>query len=73
MFDENSQIKPEKRMPVAIFASFFIPICLFWFGWTSRSSVHWIVPILGSALFPIAGLLLFVSLILHVGADAEIL
>ena len=73
MFDENGQIKPEKRMPVAIFGSFFIPICLFWFGWTSRSSIHWIVPILGSALFPIAGLLLFVSFILPLGADLDVL
>ncbi|KAH9064531.1 benomyl/methotrexate resistance protein [Lactarius vividus] len=59
MFDENGQIKPEKRMPVAIVGSFFVPICLFWFGWSSRQSVHWIVPIIGSGLFPIAGLLLF--------------
>jgi DHA1 family multidrug resistance protein-like MFS transporter len=59
MFDENGQIKPEKRMTIAIFGSFIIPVCLFWFGWTSRPSIHWIVPILGSALFPIAALLLF--------------
>ncbi|KAI9464084.1 major facilitator superfamily domain-containing protein [Lactarius psammicola] len=59
LFDENGQIKPEKRMPVAIVGSFFVPVCLFWFGWTSRTSIHWIVPILGSGLFPIAGLLLF--------------
>jgi DHA1 family multidrug resistance protein-like MFS transporter len=59
MFDENGQIKPEKRMPVAIVGSFFVPVCMFWFGWTSRASVHWIVPILGSSLFSIAGLLLF--------------
>ena len=27
---------------------------LFWFGWTSGSSIHWIVPIIG-AMFCIAG------------------
>ncbi|KAI0299341.1 MFS transporter [Multifurca ochricompacta] len=69
LFDENGQIKPEKRMPVAIFGSFFVPACLFWFGWTSRPSVHWIVPIIGSGLFPIAGLLLF-NAVLNYLADA---
>jgi DHA1 family multidrug resistance protein-like MFS transporter len=64
MFDENGQIKPEKRLIVAIFGSFFVPVCLFWFGWTSRPSIHWIVPILCSALFSVAGILLFVSFIL---------
>jgi DHA1 family multidrug resistance protein-like MFS transporter len=73
MFDENGQIKPEKRMIVAIFGSFFVPVCLFWFGWTSQPSIHWIVPILGSALSPVAGVLLFVSFVLPVGADAEVL
>ena len=61
MFDENGQIKPEKRMPIAMFGSFFVPASLLWFGWTARSSIHWIVPIIGSGLLPIAGLLLFVS------------
>ena len=49
-------------MPVAVVGALLVPICLFWFGWTSRSSVHWIVPIIGSSLFSIAVLLLFVSL-----------
>jgi MFS transporter, DHA1 family, multidrug resistance protein len=62
MFDEDGQIKPEKRMVIAIFGSFFLPISLLWFGWTARPSVHWIMPIIGSGLFPIAGLLIFVSL-----------
>jgi hypothetical protein len=55
MYDENGQIKPEKRMPVAVFASFLAPISLLWFGWSARPSVHWIVPILGSSLFPMVG------------------
>jgi DHA1 family multidrug resistance protein-like MFS transporter len=42
---------------------FFIPICLFWFGWTSRPEVHWIVPIIGSSLFTIGAFLLFNSIL----------
>ena len=39
-FDENGNIQPEKRLPPAFVGAFCIPICLFWFGWTSRESIH---------------------------------
>jgi DHA1 family multidrug resistance protein-like MFS transporter len=60
-YNANGELKPEERMPVAIVGALLVPICLFWFGWTSRESIHWIVPIIGSSLFSIAALLLFVS------------
>jgi DHA1 family multidrug resistance protein-like MFS transporter len=60
-YNANGELRPEERMPVAIVGALLVPICLFWFGWTSRASVHWIVPIIGSSLFSIAALLLFVS------------
>jgi len=60
-YNEHGELKPEERMPVAIVGSLLVPICLFWFGWTSRESIHWIVPIIGSSLFSVAALLLFVS------------
>src|SRR5712671_139233 len=50
-YNEHGELKPEERMPVAIVGSLLVPICLFWFGWTSRESIHWIVPIIGSSLF----------------------
>jgi MFS transporter, DHA1 family, multidrug resistance protein len=59
-YNDKGELKPEQRMPVAIFGAFLVPICLFWFGWTSRADVHWIVPIIGSSLFSISALLLFV-------------
>ncbi|OCK97740.1 uncharacterized protein K441DRAFT_743476 [Cenococcum geophilum 1.58] len=31
---------------------FFIPVCLFWFSWSARPSIHWIMPIIGSGYFP---------------------
>jgi multidrug resistance protein len=67
-YNENGELKPEERMPVAIVGALLVPICLFWFGWTSRPSVHWIVPIIGSSLFSIAALLLFVSLPFYTAA-----
>lgn len=61
-FDENGNISPEARLPPACIAGFMIPICLFWFGWTARPSVHWIVPIIGSAWFSFGAFLLFNSI-----------
>jgi len=63
MYDEDGKIKPEKRMPVAMFASLLAPISLFWFGWSARSSIHWIVPILGSSIYPMSVILVLVSAI----------
>ncbi|RDW89018.1 hypothetical protein BP6252_01050 [Coleophoma cylindrospora] len=66
-FNENGDLKPEKRLPPAMVGAFAIPICLFMFGWASRPSVHWIVPIIGTAFFPIGAFLLFNSVLNYLG------
>jgi hypothetical protein len=43
--------EPEFRLPSAILGSVLVPIGIFMFGWTTYASVHWIVPIIGSAIF----------------------
>ncbi|KXH52139.1 multidrug resistance protein [Colletotrichum nymphaeae SA-01] len=62
-FNENGDIQPEKRLPPAFIGGFAIPICLFWFGWSARPDVHWIMPIIGSAWFSIGSFLLFNSVL----------
>ncbi|KAG6830106.1 hypothetical protein H0H92_002155 [Tricholoma furcatifolium] len=42
---------PEMRMPVLFFGSFFVPIGLFWYGWSAQAKIHWIMPIIGSGFF----------------------
>jgi len=37
---------PEGRLYFACLESTLLPIGLFWFGWTSFSDMHWIVPVL---------------------------
>lgn len=66
-FDENGNIAPEQRLPPAFVGAFCIPITLFWFGWTSRASVHWIVPIIGSSFFTMGAFLLFNSVLNYLG------
>ncbi|KAJ5605327.1 major facilitator superfamily transporter [Penicillium lagena] len=43
----------EHRLVPAIVGAFLLPIGLFLFAWTSRSSIHWIVPLIGVAIFTI--------------------
>lgn len=56
---EKGTLPPERRLPVAMFGSWFLPICIFSFGATSTVSIHWIVPIICSSLFSIGTFLLF--------------
>lgn len=62
-FNANGELKPEKRLPPAMIGAFFIPICLFWFGWSARPSIHWIMPIIGSGFFSIGTFFLFNSVL----------
>lgn len=48
---EGSKAKPEMRVPLGLAGSILTVVGLFWFGYTSYPSVHWIVPILGSAVY----------------------
>lgn len=43
--------EPEFRLPPVVAGAILVPIGLFWFGWSMYPSVHWIVPIIGSAIF----------------------
>ncbi|KAH7088685.1 major facilitator superfamily domain-containing protein [Paraphoma chrysanthemicola] len=54
---------PEQRLLPAVIASVIIPIGLFMFGWTSRASIHWIVPAIGAALIS-AGMISIINNIL---------
>jgi hypothetical protein len=46
-----------------------IPVSLFWFGWTSYRSVHWIMPIVASSLFR-AGIYIVILSILNYVVDS---
>jgi len=43
--------EPEMRVPALIFGSLFVPVGLFWYGWSSQAKLHWIMPIIGSGIF----------------------
>ncbi|QDS71980.1 hypothetical protein FKW77_001423 [Venturia effusa] len=51
--------EPEFRLPPTIVGAWIVPISLFGFGWTSFSSVHWIVPIIFSGFFGLGTIFVF--------------
>ncbi|OAP64980.1 hypothetical protein AYL99_00952 [Fonsecaea erecta] len=67
--NDKGELQPEWRLPPAFVGAFAIPICLFWFGWSARPDIHWIMPIIGTAWFSIGAFLLFNS-VLNYLADA---
>ncbi|KAJ7046532.1 MFS general substrate transporter [Mycena alexandri] len=48
---ETGRAAPEARLHQAMVGGVLIPIGLFWFAFTASPSVHWLVPIVGSAFF----------------------
>lgn len=43
--------KPEMRIPALIFGSFFVPVGLFWYGWSAQAKAYFMMPIIGTAIF----------------------
>ncbi|EPQ59329.1 MFS general substrate transporter [Gloeophyllum trabeum ATCC 11539] len=43
--------KPEYRIPALIFGSLWVPIGLFWYGWSAQARLHWMMPIVGTGIF----------------------
>lgn len=48
---KNGLCSQEHRLVPGIFGSFFFPIGLFIFAWTTRPDIHWIISIIGIVLF----------------------
>ncbi|WVO17501.1 hypothetical protein L204_105194 [Cryptococcus depauperatus] len=63
----NVVVEPEARLVPGQIGAVCIPICLFIFAWTSRASVHWIVPIIGTAFFAPGFYLTFQSILNYLG------
>ncbi|KAF7595576.1 hypothetical protein BBP40_005611 [Aspergillus hancockii] len=61
-------MEPEQRLWGAMLGSLVMPGALFWFAWTARPGVHWIVSIIASGFFGCANILIFVSCVLYLTA-----
>ena len=54
--------RPEHRLPPMMLASLFVPLALFWFGWTAYYKVQWMAPIVGSSFLGLGLCVVIVSL-----------
>ncbi|KAL1704529.1 major facilitator superfamily domain-containing protein [Schizophyllum commune] len=61
----NGVGKPEYRVPSLILGSMVIPIGLFWYGWSAEAATHWIVPILGTAVYAFGQMMTFLPIQLY--------
>lgn len=59
--------RPEMVLPPTFFGSATLPICVFFYGWTARPNVHWVVPIIGSSFFTISIITLFNPVLNYLG------
>ncbi|KAJ5115967.1 hypothetical protein N7456_000315 [Penicillium angulare] len=63
---DNVPTQPEIRLWFAIVGAPFIPISLFWMGWTDYSSVSMWSPIIASAAFGLGTICVFISSYMYV-------
>ena len=52
---------PESRLPPMIYGCWAIPVGLFWYGWSAQAHAHWIMPILGTGVFGVGLITVFMS------------
>ncbi|QIW99372.1 hypothetical protein AMS68_004890 [Peltaster fructicola] len=50
---KNGPGLPERRLIPALFASILLPVGLFIFGWTGNGQIHWIISVIGIAIFTV--------------------
>ncbi|CAG7929554.1 unnamed protein product [Penicillium olsonii] len=53
--------RPESRLLPMMIGCWFMPVGLFWYGWSAQAGVHWIVPILGTGVFAVGLMTVFMS------------
>lgn len=53
--------RPESRLLPMMVGCWFMPAGLFWYGWSAQANTHWIVPILGTGVFAVGLMTVFMS------------
>ncbi|KAJ7211233.1 multidrug resistance protein 4 [Mycena pura] len=64
--DKNGGVgEPEMRIPPIFIGSIFVPIGLFWYGWSAQAKIHWIMPVIGSGIFGLGMMITFLPIQLY--------
>ncbi|KAL6860731.1 hypothetical protein ACO1O0_004765 [Amphichorda felina] len=59
---KNGVAPPELRLPGSMLGGIAVPVGMFWFAWTTYTSVHWMAPIASGVLFGLGLTLIFHSI-----------
>ena len=59
-------IEEYRRLPLACLGGPLYVVSLFWLGWTARSNIHWIIPMLSGVPFGIGFMLIFMALLNYI-------
>lgn len=62
----GKQVAPEIRLEIGFMASIFIPTSVLIFGFASKESIPWIVPVIGAALYLPGLFLTFQSILMYI-------
>jgi DHA1 family multidrug resistance protein-like MFS transporter len=62
----GGNVAPEIRLEIGLVASLFIPTSVLMFGFTSKASISWIVPVIGAALYLPGIFLNFQSILMYI-------
>ncbi|KAJ7709033.1 major facilitator superfamily domain-containing protein [Mycena rosella] len=62
----NTEVAPEIRLEIGLMASIWIPTSILIFGFGSKASIHWIVPVIGAALYLPGIYLIFQSILTYI-------
>ncbi|KAJ7231720.1 putative caffeine resistance protein [Mycena haematopus] len=62
----NKEVPPEIKLEIGLMASIFIPTSVLIFGFASKSSISWIVPVIGAALYLPGIYLIFQSILMYI-------
>ncbi|KAJ7760201.1 major facilitator superfamily domain-containing protein [Mycena olivaceomarginata] len=62
----NKEVPPEIKLEIGLMASIFIPTSVLIFGFASKPSIHWIVPVIGAALYLPGLYLIFQSILMYI-------
>ena len=62
----GGMVPPEIRLEIGLMASIFIPTSILIFGFTSKADIHWIVPVIGTALYLPGLFLTFQSILMYI-------
>lgn len=61
-----SHIEEYRRLPLACIGGPLYVVSLFWLGWSAKSDIHWIMPMLSGVPFGVAFLLIFMAMLNYV-------